>query len=188
MNHNRLKFHQIFSTLCWTFYQIFNPGKDIRTKDLHGGQFWKLIQVPPSLLYSSLGQGPLLKQPPSQSLHYTYCYHVFQKAHEFCQKKFVPWCCQSSSSPGKVEPVKRSWRRRTSKKRKNFEHSEALGVSWREESSRRAALQMIQRSDYYSCCCWNWNAPREVNPMMHDVEITVECLSYNCEVEVARLH
>jgi hypothetical protein len=41
-------------------------------------------------------------------------------------------------------------RRRTSKKRKNFEDSEALGISWREESSRRAALQMIQRSDYYS--------------------------------------
>ncbi len=36
---------------------------------------------------------------------------------------------------------------------KNFEEEEALGISWREESSRRAALQMIQRSDYYSCCC-----------------------------------
>lgn len=81
MNHSRHKFHQIFSTLCWTFYQIFNPGKDIRTKNLHGGQFWKLIQVPPSLFYSSLGQGPHSQNSPLLSLYTTLIVTMLFKKH-----------------------------------------------------------------------------------------------------------
>ncbi len=87
---------------------------------------------------------PFLKQPPSQSLQYTYCYYAFQKAHEFCQKKFFSMMLPEQQQPGKGRAGQEEL------EEKNFEEEEALGISWREESSRRAALQMMQRSDYYS--------------------------------------